>query len=306
MKKFFLASVATLLLASLGYAQEEHGHSDIEFGYDDIANPTVVLVESDEFTSEGIQIIEAEFDSLGTEVFADSPGFITGATEGETGPGTRVNPDDSITVRFLNADLETVAGKGFVSYYNPSTGQLEAAGRLQIRNQTGASTVLDGEALSSGSETLLLSLGSDGNLKSNAPDEASETLGLGEIHNHLLFDLLDAPQAGAYGILIQFEADFADTSGNTDGIVDVTSEPFWLIFNNDMDDDVFDDLALAAFSEVVLPGDVDKNNVVDFDDISPFISLLSTGGYQVEADFDDNNMVDFDDIAPFIQALSGT
>ena len=57
--------------------------------------------------------------------------------------------------------------------------------------------------------------------------------------------------------------------------------------------------------DVVLLGDVNKDDTVDFDDISPFISLLATGGFQAEADIDLSTEVDFDDIAPFITILSG-
>ena len=53
-----------------------------------------------------------------------------------------------------------------------------------------------------------------------------------------------------------------------------------------------------------LCGDVDLNGTVDFDDISPFIEILASGGFQAEADCDESGVVDFDDIAPFITALA--
>jgi hypothetical protein len=52
---------------------------------------------------------------------------------------------------------------------------------------------------------------------------------------------------------------------------------------------------------------------VDFDDIDPFVMLL-TGSYPqqfpecdgaISCDFDHNGTVDFDDINPFVNALSG-
>ena len=55
----------------------------------------------------------------------------------------------------------------------------------------------------------------------------------------------------------------------------------------------------------VLLGDVNTDGVVDFLDISPFIVVLSGGGFQEEADIDQNGVVDFLDISPFIQILSG-
>ena len=53
-----------------------------------------------------------------------------------------------------------------------------------------------------------------------------------------------------------------------------------------------------------LLGDVNRDNVLDFDDIAPFINLLATDGYQVDADINQDQVVDFDDIAPFIILLS--
>lgn len=53
----------------------------------------------------------------------------------------------------------------------------------------------------------------------------------------------------------------------------------------------------------LLLGDVNQDGVVNFLDIAPFISLLSSGGILEEADFNDNGMVDFLDIGPFIDVL---
>lgn len=51
-------------------------------------------------------------------------------------------------------------------------------------------------------------------------------------------------------------------------------------------------------------GDVDLSGAVNFLDISPFIALVSTGGFQKEADLDLNGSVNFLDISPFIAALT--
>ena len=301
MKKNFFASLATLFLASVSFAQEDV-HSDIEFGYDDAKTPQVVLVESDELTSEGIQITEGDFITLGSETFADNPGFITPLDE-----GLRVNPNDRITVRYLNAAEETEVGVGFVNFYDPATGEISAAGRIEISNQPGDLTILDGPELAVGSADLLLSLGSDGTLDSNAPEEdENRLLDEGEIHNHLIYDLRGEQTQGAYGILFQIEADFADENGEVDGVVDVTSAPVWLILNNGLDEEVFEEEAVAAFSIDVLLGDLNGDGMVTFLDISPFITLLSAGGFELQADFDGNGEVNFLDISPFIAALSGS
>ena len=55
----------------------------------------------------------------------------------------------------------------------------------------------------------------------------------------------------------------------------------------------------------VLRGDVNLDSTVDFDDISPFITILATGDFQAEADVDTSGEVTFDDILPFIEILSG-
>ena len=53
-------------------------------------------------------------------------------------------------------------------------------------------------------------------------------------------------------------------------------------------------------------GDVNQDGAVNFDDIGPFITRLSTGQYACEADIDQNEVVDFSDIGPFIGLLSGS
>lgn len=69
--------------------------------------------------------------------------------------------------------------------------------------------------------------------------------------------------------------------------------------------DAADVAAIQALVPNVLLGDVDLSGSVDFLDIAPFISVLSSNGSQPEADCDENGVVDFLDIAPFIAILSG-
>ena len=301
MKKYFLATVTVLLFAGLGFAQEEEIHSDIEFGYDDFNNPESIVVESDELTSDGIQIVEGEFEEpFGDgDFFTEDPGFITPVTEGEEG---RVNPRDAVSLRFLDASENSATGLGFVTFYNPETGKLESAGQIEILNESEITVTLIGPTMSGG-ETVLLAVGSDGTIFSNAPGDEDDTLlGAGEIHNHLEFDLQGDEAVGAYGIMFQFESDFAVT----DDEIDAVSKPIWLIFNNGMDDEVFEEDAVGAFVGEVLLGDIDSSGTVDFLDISPFVSLLTTGDFQAQADFDGNGMVDFLDISPFVGALTGS
>ena len=55
---------------------------------------------------------------------------------------------------------------------------------------------------------------------------------------------------------------------------------------------------------LVLLGDVDLNQTVDFFDIAPFIALLASDGFQIEADINQDGDVNFLDIAPLVTALS--
>jgi hypothetical protein len=66
----------------------------------------------------------------------------------------------------------------------------------------------------------------------------------------------------------------------------------------------------TSFKSVVGPatpllGDVNLSGTVDFLDITPFIAVLSSNGFQAEADCDQSAAVDFLDTTPFIAILSG-
>lgn len=55
----------------------------------------------------------------------------------------------------------------------------------------------------------------------------------------------------------------------------------------------------------VVLGDVNLDGAVTPSDIMPFISVLATGGFQAEADCDLSEVVNFLDISPFITELRG-
>ena len=59
---------------------------------------------------------------------------------------------------------------------------------------------------------------------------------------------------------------------------------------------------LAVFETVL--GDVSLNGVVDFSDIGPFISILSTSGFLDQADINQDGQVNLSDIGPFIELLA--
>lgn len=64
-------------------------------------------------------------------------------------------------------------------------------------------------------------------------------------------------------------------------------------------------IRLVSCEEDVLLGDVDLDGFVNFLDISPFLELLSSDGFQLEADINGDGQVDFFDISPFIVLLAG-
>jgi hypothetical protein len=53
----------------------------------------------------------------------------------------------------------------------------------------------------------------------------------------------------------------------------------------------------------VLLGDCNEDNVVDFDDISSFVSILISGSFLAQADCNQDAVVNFSDIPPFIEIL---
>ena len=64
-------------------------------------------------------------------------------------------------------------------------------------------------------------------------------------------------------------------------------------------------LELTDALDPLLLGDVNLDGVVNFLDISPFIGVLSSGGFQLEADVNQDGAVDFLDISPLVSILSG-
>lgn len=62
-------------------------------------------------------------------------------------------------------------------------------------------------------------------------------------------------------------------------------------------------VATGVVPDTVLKGDVDMDGDIDFNDITPFITVLQAGGFQAEADCDCSGVIDFADIPAFIAIL---
>jgi len=70
-------------------------------------------------------------------------------------------------------------------------------------------------------------------------------------------------------------------------------------------DTFFSDNGLGHVTiDLVVLGDVNRDGVVNFLDISPFIVLLTSGEFQFEADLNQDGLVNFFDISLFIDALA--
>ena len=214
MTKFFLSLTIVAILAAVSSAQ----HSDIEYGLDDLANPTSIVFGGDaETTADGIRLYEAEFNEPFAGVFTtDDPGF-----------EADLNPNDIARIRIV--DATAAGGEGFLNFYDPTNGTITAGGLLEVRNLisliTEAPLVLDG-ATASGDNPQTVSV-------ADSDD--------GEAHGHVDFDIDDAATPGAYGLLAQLEVTAAD------GNYFLESEQFFIVFNHQLSDDVFENEAVPAF-----------------------------------------------------------
>ena len=261
--RFLLSAIVGSLVAVQAYAQHS---GDVVLGYDNLVTPTALEIEVVELTTEGILIFEGEFEELDPfnpgDFFADDPGFNTFA-----GGGFLVLPSDQIWLKALDASAVSSIGVGYVNYYNPITDMLEPLGRMAILDNTGstADLILNATSIESGINPQFIDLGDGG----------------GNIHDHVVFDLLDdatAPQ-GAYGLLFQLQSDFAPADGN----MDVSSDPFWMVFNYGMTESDFETFALPKFgpsAPAPHSGDANGDGFLDNLDITAFgLALLQPAVY---------------------------
>ncbi|HMO13038.1 MAG TPA: PEP-CTERM sorting domain-containing protein [Pirellulaceae bacterium] len=237
-KTFVLRMTAIALLLSLS-TQLRAMHDDVEFGYNNLTVPSSFVIEGDNFTWDNLLYFSSkmeEFDPFNPGDFgSDEPGFTTNPAE-----GFLINPGDRIFLRVLNATDFSTYGVGYVNFYNPNTGFLEASAdrRLSGDHNTGSLQTLffNGLGIETGDNPLFLGAG-------NAS---------GNLHDHIFFDLLDDNTApfGAYGVLLRLESDFASNGFNG---IDLVSDPFWFIWNHGMTSADFNQFALPAFGAIPEP-----------------------------------------------------
>lgn len=101
--------------------------------------------------------------------------------------------------------------------------------------------------------------------------------------------------------------DWADGDFNNDGTVDQADLDIVELFYAPHEADTqltFQQAVTQAGLTPFILGDANGDMVVDFFDIAPFITLLTTGNFLDQADINRDGLVNFLDIAPFIGILS--
>ena len=239
---FFALTFVTTLMATPVFAQ----HSDVEFGYDNLLNPTQLIFEVGEeadgtplVNAAGVPFFEGAFEELDPtgdpgNFSGDNPGFATAFDEGLV-----ANTGDQIFVEFLDASASSLfGGLGFATFYNDATGSLEAAGNFEITGNSDAFPALQFDAAANVSGSTVQFVDTVAN------NTAPITGELIEFDEHVLFDVLDDSAVGAYAFALRLHSNFAGTSVDE---FELTSDPFLIILNNQLDDDLFEDTVVPLF-----------------------------------------------------------
>jgi hypothetical protein len=231
-KHLLTCCVMPLFLPALVFGQ----HFDVELGYDSTSGPTMLLIEAPLLTSENIPYFESEMEELDPfnpgDFSSDEPGFATNA-----GEGLLLNSSDQIWLETLDASLFSAFGVGYVNYYDPVTDSLQAFGRIAIQDNSvsTADLILNGSSIEAGANPQFIDIAD----------------GAGNIHDHIIWDLLDdgTSPLGAYGIMFRLQSDFAPA----DGAMDLDSRDFWVIWNHGMTENDFETRALPAYGVGAVP-----------------------------------------------------
>ena len=221
MKNQFKFLLLTLLFCSPTFAQ----HFDVEFGYEG----GTIIFENDTPGIDAAGIFESEFEVFngdGTQV-AEDPGFASNFTKGDE--AFSVASGDSI---FVNVNQSATLG-GFLNYYNPISGAFES---------TDASFTIEDN-----SPALTFDLTITENALSGDLSQFVTTSTGAEIDSHVDFILSSGAQDGVYGLLLNIESD--NLSGE---LTSNTSEAFWVLFNNGLSEEVFEN-AVGNFEATAVP-----------------------------------------------------
>ena len=236
-----------------------------------------------------------------------APGVSDGAVFGGQNPSVLNDSGDVVISAFLRTGTgNEVNNNNDTAIFGPTAGAGSPLG-LIVRENTPAPGVDDGatfDNLISGSRSL--------NASGDIAFVAALRTGTGDIVDESndagLFTFVD----GEFQLVVRegdlFTVTLPDGSStedrtiasivfSRDGMNDAGTLVFSLNFTNDTQG-----IFIADFS--VLLGDVNRDGVVNFLDIAPFVSVLSRREFQAEADINEDGEVNFLDIAPFIFFLA--
>lgn len=188
-------------------------HFDVEFGYFDGA----IEFESDGPGIDAMGVFETEFEVFnmdGTQE-AEDPGFASNFIEGDE--VFSVTSGDSI---FANVNQSSTFGS-YLTYFNTSSGEFES---------TSATITIEDNSPGGTSDLVVTDSGVSGDLS-----QFIVTSDGSEIDTHVDFILSADAQEGAYALLLNLESD--NLSGD---LTDTESGRFWVVFNNGLNETVFD------------------------------------------------------------------
>ena len=267
------ACAALLLVSSTTFAQ----HFDVEFGYED----GVIVFENEEAGIDGAGIFESEFEVFnpdGTQV-AEDPGFASNFMEKDE--AFFVEDGDSF---FVNVNFSNTLGT-YLAYFNPVTNSFETTTAFFLiednsPNLTTDMMVTADQVTGDTSQFIVTSSGA-------------------EIDSHVDYVLSAGAADGVYGLLVNMESD------NLSGVLtDDRSAPFWVLFNNGLEEEDFE-AAVENFLEPGVLGDINGDGVADLLDIAPFVDLIISGEFNPLGDINGDGAVDLLDITPFVALISG-
>ncbi|MCA9211849.1 MAG: hypothetical protein KDB27_02195 [Planctomycetales bacterium] len=214
-----IAFIAVIGLNASVFAQDddEHGHSDVEFAYED----GKIAIE---FSDEGA-VFEGEFSTEGVDLqFTSEPGF---GSEGEEGLG--INAGDQIVYNVLSE----------LMYWNDGFKPVPGGAQIRIVNRPPSPVVPD---------TII---GADTAIQFGSFVPALNRIGAGEadgdLHSDLDFllepkgDTADSALFGVYGFLLSLSTDEAGVAA---------SDPFAMVFNFGVEEEKFA-IGVGAFANVV-------------------------------------------------------
>ena len=236
-----------------------------------------------------------------------APGVSDGAVFGGQNPSVLNDSGDVVISAFLRTGTgNEVNNNNDTAIFGPTAGAGSPLG-LIVRENTPAPGVDDGATFDN-----LISSSPSLNASGDIAFVAGLRTGTGDIVDESndagLFTFVD----GEFQLVVRegdlFTVTLPDGSSTEDrtiasfvfsqnGMNDAGMLVFLLNFTNDTQG-----IFIADFS--VLLGDVNRDGVVNFLDIAPFVSVLSRREFQAEADINEDGEVNFLDIAPFIFFLA--